>query len=44
VIVHRCQRCGAERRNKAALDDPLQPDDYDALMRLVAGVPHPSTW
>lgn len=31
VIVHRCARCGAERRNKAALDDPAQPDDLEAL-------------
>lgn len=34
VIVHRCTRCGAERRNRAALDDPGQPDDLDALIRL----------
>jgi hypothetical protein len=34
VIVHRCTRCGMERRNKAALDDPVQPDAYDALIEL----------
>jgi DNA-directed RNA polymerase subunit RPC12/RpoP len=34
IVVHRCVRCGAERRNRAALDDPEQPDDYDALIRL----------
>lgn len=34
VIVHRCRSCGAERRNRAALDDPEQPDDHDALIRL----------
>ena len=44
IIVHRCQRCGAVRRNKAALADPQQPDDYDALLRLVAGHPEGSTW
>ena len=34
VIVHRCERCGALRRNKAALDDPQAPDDYDVLVAL----------
>jgi DNA-directed RNA polymerase subunit RPC12/RpoP len=34
IILHRCRRCGAERRNKAALDDPRAPDDYDAIVRL----------
>jgi DNA-directed RNA polymerase subunit RPC12/RpoP len=41
VIVHRCQRCGAERRNKAALDDPSMPDSLEAIMRLAAGDPFP---
>ncbi len=36
IIVHRCERCGAERRNKAALDDPRQPDDYDVIIHLSA--------
>jgi hypothetical protein len=26
VVVHRCERCGVERRNKAA------PDELDALI------------
>lgn len=34
VIVHRCDRCGEERRNRAALDDPRQPDDLQVLARL----------
>ena len=29
-VVHRCERCGVERRNKAA------PDDIDALIELMA--------
>jgi DNA-directed RNA polymerase subunit RPC12/RpoP len=37
VIVHRCARCGAVRRNKAALDDPDMPDDFEAVVALVAG-------
>lgn len=36
IIVHRCLRCGAIKRNKAALDDPLQPDDYDLIVALSA--------
>lgn len=34
VIVHACQTCGERRRNKAALDDPQQPDRYDVLVAL----------
>lgn len=34
IIVHRCQKCGAEKRNKAALDDPNQPDDFNAIIQL----------
>ena len=34
IIVHKCQRCGAERRNKAALDDAVLPDDYDLIVAL----------
>ena len=33
VILHRCQRCGELRRNKAALDDEV-PDDYEVLLEL----------
>lgn len=39
VIVHRCRTCGAIRRNRAALDDPLWPDDYDRLISLTSGHP-----
>jgi hypothetical protein len=34
-IVHRCERCGAERRNIALLDDPYHPDSLDALLNLM---------
>ena len=34
VILHRCARCGATRRNKAALEDPVQPDDFERLLEL----------
>ena len=36
VIVHRCTKCGAIRRNRAALNDPV-PDDWDALIDLSSG-------
>lgn len=44
VIVHRCVRCGAIRRNRAALDDPARPDDYDAIVRLAQGGGPPGGW
>lgn len=34
VILHRCAKCGYEGRNRAALDDPDQPDDWDAMIAL----------
>jgi len=34
MILHRCATCGYEGRNKAALDDPAQPDSYDALLAV----------
>lgn len=39
VILHRCARCGFTGRNRAALDDPQQPDSWDALIEL--GRPQP---
>lgn len=33
IIVHRCQVCGVQVRNKAALDDPT-PDNYDLIIEL----------
>ncbi|MEX2541548.1 MAG: RNHCP domain-containing protein [Trueperaceae bacterium] len=40
VIVHRCLSCGELRRNRAALDDPACPDDFESLLAL-AGRPVP---
>ncbi|MVN87382.1 RNHCP domain-containing protein [Deinococcus sp. HMF7620] len=36
VLVHRCQTCGFQGRNRAALDDPEQPDSWDAIVALSA--------
>ena len=38
IIVHRCERCGAEVRNKAAHEAKIQPDDMDLIIKLTAGV------
>ncbi len=34
MIVHECTRCGAVRRNRAALADRQQTDDYDAMLAV----------
>jgi hypothetical protein len=33
-VLHRCVRCGFERSNRAALDDPRQPDSFERLVEL----------
>lgn len=37
VILHRCRKCGGVKRNRAANDAKVQPDDLDLLIRLSAG-------
>jgi hypothetical protein len=37
IIIHRCDKCGEIRRNRAANEAPVQPDDIDLLIRLTAG-------
>jgi hypothetical protein len=34
MIVHECTACGHHQPNRAALDDPHQPDDPAALAQL----------
>jgi len=34
IIVHRCQKCGAIRRCKAAHEAPNQPDDINLIIKL----------
>lgn len=36
IIVHRCAKCFAVKRNKAALDDLKQPDDFEVIVALSA--------
>ena len=37
IIVHRCEKCGKEVRNKAAHEADVQPDDMDLIIKLTAG-------
>ena len=38
IITHRCDRCGAEVRNRSAHEAKVQPDDMNLLIRLTAGL------
>lgn len=37
VIIHRCTKCGEIRRNRAAHDAPVQPDNIKLIIKLTAG-------
>ena len=42
IVIHRCKSCGTVKRNKLALNDPEQPDDFDLVLELMqSGVPGP---
>ena len=34
IIIHKCRKCGAVRRNKAANEAKVQPDDVSLLIKL----------
>lgn len=36
IIIHRCTKCGEIRRNKAAYDVEIQPDDLKKIIALTA--------
>ena len=38
IIIHRCDKCGATVRNRAAHESKVQPDDSDLLIKLTAGI------
>ena len=38
VIIHRCERCGAISKNKAAHEAKNQPDDMELIIKLSAGI------
>ena len=37
IIIHKCERCSATVRNRAAHEAKVQPDDTEILIRLTAG-------
>ncbi len=37
IIIHKCEKCGEIRRNRAALNAKEQNDDRSLLIRLTAG-------
>lgn len=38
IIIHKCDRCGEIRRNRAALNAKVQPDNRSLLIKLTAGI------
>ena len=34
IIIHKCRKCGEIRRNKAAHEAKVQPDDMEKLIAL----------
>ena len=34
TLVHRCNKCGVLRRNRAAVNDPRQPDRWERILDL----------
>ena len=36
IIIHRCKKCGELRRNKAAYNVEIQPDDIKLIIALTA--------
>ena len=36
VILHRCRKCGEIKRNRAANDAAVQPDDMNYIIKLTA--------
>jgi len=37
VIIHRCEKCGEIRRNRAAHEAKVQPDNIKLIIKLTAG-------
>lgn len=34
IIIHKCQKCGEIRRNRAATEAKIQPDDISLIIDL----------
>lgn len=39
IIVHKCTKCGEIKRNRAANEAKVQPDDTELLIKLTAAEP-----
>lgn len=37
IIVHKCEKCGEIKRNRAAHEAKIQPDDLNLLIKLTSG-------
>ncbi|MBQ8738462.1 MAG: RNHCP domain-containing protein [Clostridia bacterium] len=37
VIIHRCEKCGYESKNRTAHEASVQPDDIKKIIKLTAG-------
>ncbi|MBQ7500449.1 MAG: RNHCP domain-containing protein [Clostridia bacterium] len=35
IIIHKCAKCGEIRRNKAASEAPVQPDDIGLMLKIM---------
>ncbi len=38
IIIHKCRKCGEIKRNKAAHEAKVQPDDIKKIIKLTAGI------
>ena len=38
IIIHKCERCGAISRNKAAHEAKIQPDDMNLIIKLTSAI------
>ena len=37
MIVHKCEKCGYESKNRTAHEASVQPDDLRKIIKLTAG-------
>ena len=37
VLVHKCRKCGEEKRNRAATEAKEQPDSLSRILKLCGG-------
>lgn len=37
IIIHKCEKCGEIKRNRAAHEAKVQPDDLNLLIKLTSG-------